>query len=66
MFLKLIRQMIFVSQMFYIMASEYCLYFINKDYSSFIDRLTLKLASINILYVKVFQAISFNINLIFF
>ena len=50
--------------MFYIMATEYGLYLINKDYSLFIDNITLKLASINILYVKLFQAIALNNNLI--
>ena len=40
------------------------MYYISKDYSNFIDRLTQRLASINILYVKVFQAIALNNSLI--
>jgi predicted unusual protein kinase regulating ubiquinone biosynthesis (AarF/ABC1/UbiB family) len=40
------------------------MYYIYKDYSRFIDSLTHRLASINILYVKLFQALALNNNLI--
>ena len=40
------------------------IYFIYKDYSYFIDNLTYRLASINVLCVKIFQAIALNNNLI--
>jgi predicted unusual protein kinase regulating ubiquinone biosynthesis (AarF/ABC1/UbiB family) len=39
---------------------EYCIYFFYNDYSSFIDKLTNRLASVNILYIKIFQAIALN------
>jgi predicted unusual protein kinase regulating ubiquinone biosynthesis (AarF/ABC1/UbiB family) len=50
--------------MFYIVTSEYCLYLFFKDFPIFIDRLADKLSAINILYVKVFQAIALNNSLI--
>lgn len=40
------------------------MYGIVRDYEQFIDRLTTKLASINILYVKIFQAFALNHSLI--
>jgi ubiquinone biosynthesis protein len=49
---------------FWIISSESILYLFFRDYTSYIKRLTRKLASVNILYVKLFQAIASNNNLI--
>ena len=43
---------------------KYFIYRFFNDHNSFVHRLTQKLASINILYVKVFQAIALNNNFI--
>jgi predicted unusual protein kinase regulating ubiquinone biosynthesis (AarF/ABC1/UbiB family) len=48
----------------YIVASEFLSYVFFRDYPSFIDTLTIRLASINILYVKIFQAVASNNSLI--
>ena len=58
------KQILFLFEAFSIICAEAFMYFIFKDYSSFIERLTKKLSSINILYVKVFQAIALNNSLI--
>ena len=58
------KQILFLFEAFSIICAETLIYFIFKDYSSFIERLTKKLSSINILYVKVFQAIALNNSLI--
>ena len=58
------KQILFLIEAFSIICAEAFMYFIFKDYSSFIERLTKKLSSINILYVKVFQAIALNNSLI--
>jgi ubiquinone biosynthesis protein len=47
-----------------VISSEYLLYVIYKDYPSFIDRITYRLSSLNILYVKIFQAFALNNSLI--
>ena len=59
-----VRQIMFLSSASWIILSELLLYGLFKNYSSFIDRLTHKLAEINILYVKVFQAFALNNSLI--
>ena len=64
MFQKLFKNILFVLNASFVFASEYLLYLIFNDYSSFIDRLTIKLSSINILYVKIFQAFALNNNFI--
>lgn len=43
---------------------EYILYYFYSDYITFIERLTKRLVSINILYVKIFQAFALNNSLI--
>ena len=58
------KQILFLLHAFSIICAEAFMYFIFKDYSSFIERLTKKLSSINILYVKVFQAFALNNSLI--
>jgi ubiquinone biosynthesis protein len=50
--------------MLFIFLSEMLLYGLFQDYCSFIDRLSIRLASINILYVKIFQAFALNNSLI--
>lgn len=59
-----IKEILFIMNLFFIIISELTLYAFYVDYSYFIDRLTHRLASINILYVKLFQAFVFNNNLI--
>ena len=49
-----------IGRIFWIIFSESTLYLIFKDYSSYIKRLANQLAQINILYVKLFQAIASN------
>jgi hypothetical protein len=61
---KIIKEMLFLMNLFFIVGSELMLYVVFNDYSSFIDRITSRLASINILYVKMFQAFALNNSLI--
>jgi predicted unusual protein kinase regulating ubiquinone biosynthesis (AarF/ABC1/UbiB family) len=61
---KNIRAIIFLLNAFFIFFSEIIIYGIFRDYSFYIDRLSMRLASINILYVKIFQAFALNNNLI--
>jgi len=58
------KEMLFLMNLFFIVGSELMLYAALNDYSSFIDRITSRLASINILYVKMFQAFALNNSLI--
>ena len=61
---NILKEIFFIVKLVYIISSECFLYFIYKDYSHFIDNLTYRLASINVLCVKIFQAIALNNNLI--
>lgn len=61
---KLIKNILFIIQTFWIFFSEIILYCFNKDYNLFIARFTKRLASVNILYVKVFQSLALNNNII--
>jgi predicted unusual protein kinase regulating ubiquinone biosynthesis (AarF/ABC1/UbiB family) len=61
---RIIREITVFINAFWIISSEVILYGVFRDYSSFIDHITRRLASINILYVKVFQAIASNNSLI--
>ena len=58
------REINFIINVFFIISSECLFYAIYKDYSLFIENITHRLASINILYVKIFQAFALNNNLI--
>ena len=58
------REVNFIINVFFIISSECFFYAIYKDYSIFIENITHRLASINILYVKLFQAFALNNNLI--
>lgn len=61
---KVLKQIFFILNVFFIFIFEFLKFTIFKDYYNFIENLTYKLASINILYVKVFQAIALNNSLI--
>ena len=62
--IKNIKGLLFLFNVLYIFLSEGLLYLLFRDYSFFIDKLSLRLSSINILYVKIFQALALNNNLI--
>lgn len=64
MFIKNIKSIIFLINVFFIFISEAFIYTLFQDYSLFIDRLSMRLSSINILYVKIFQAFALNNSLI--
>ena len=59
-----LKQIFFLCNIFFIIFSEVSMYIIFKNYNCFIERFTKRLASINILYVKIFQAIALNNHLI--
>ena len=59
-----IKQIFFILNAFSIICFESIIYYIFNDYSSFVTRITKNLSHINILYVKVFQALALNNNLI--
>jgi len=61
---KILKELSFLLNVFYIFSSEFIMYLFLKNYSKFIYQLTERLASINILYVKIFQAIALNNSLI--
>ena len=63
-FVKTMKNIFFLFHASWIILSELALYEIFNNYMSFIDRLTSRLASINILYVKIFQAFALNNKLI--
>ena len=54
----------FLLNVFFIFITEITIYGIYRDYSSLIERLSIRLSSINILYVKIFQAFALNNSLI--
>ena len=62
--MKYLKGILFLLQLAWIVGSEYLLYVIVNDYPLFIDRITYRLISINILYVKMFQAFALNNSLI--
>jgi len=59
-----LKEFCFIVNVFFIISSELLFYCIYKDFHYFITRISHRLASINILYVKVFQAIASNNSLI--
>lgn len=61
---KNIKNIKFLLKALFIFLSEMMLYTFFQDYSFFIERLSMRLASINILYVKIFQAFALNNSLI--
>lgn len=62
--LNIFKEIEFIIKLFFIFISEFLFYCFFCDYLSFIDRITRRLAVINILYVKIFQAIALNNNVI--
>lgn len=61
---KQIKSLLFFLNLFFIFCKEYVMYLINRDFTLFIERLAIGLSSINILCVKIFQAIALNNSLI--
>jgi len=61
---NIIKNVKFAVNMLFIFMTEVTIYGFNRDYCSFIDRLAIRLSSINILYVKIFQAFALNNSLI--
>ena len=59
-----IKQIWFLFKVFFIFSSQFLYYIFHIDRLYFIDRLTRRLANVNILYVKIFQAIALNNSLI--
>ena len=62
--IRFFKEFYFIMNLFFIVTSELFFYFIYNDFPYFITRLSHRLASINILYVKIFQAIASNNSLI--
>ena len=59
-----LKEFRFLFNVIFIVSSECAMYCIFRDYAKFIHGITHRLAQINILYVKVFQAIALNNNFI--
>jgi predicted unusual protein kinase regulating ubiquinone biosynthesis (AarF/ABC1/UbiB family) len=62
--MEILKQLWFLCKVFYIFASEYLYLLFHIDKVKFVDRLSQRLACVNILYVKIFQAIALNNRLI--
>jgi predicted unusual protein kinase regulating ubiquinone biosynthesis (AarF/ABC1/UbiB family) len=58
------KEILFLFNAFAIIFVELILFAINRDKLCFIDRITQRLAKINILYVKIFQAFALNNSII--
>ena len=54
------RNLYFLYNLFLIFSTEFFLYFLFNNYAQFIENIFYRLASINILYIKLFQAIAHN------
>jgi predicted unusual protein kinase regulating ubiquinone biosynthesis (AarF/ABC1/UbiB family) len=61
---KIFKQIVFLVNILYIFGIEFFIYYIFNDFSNFIERLTIRLSKVNILYVKLFQAFALNNSLI--
>lgn len=59
-----ISNLLFLIQTSWIFFTEIGWYFLSRNYESFITQLAKRLASINILYVKVFQSLALNNSII--
>lgn len=62
--MNIVKQLWFLFKVFYIFSYEYLYLLFHTEKPKFIDRLTHRLASVNILYVKIFQSIALNNSLI--
>jgi predicted unusual protein kinase regulating ubiquinone biosynthesis (AarF/ABC1/UbiB family) len=60
----MIKALIILFRVFFIFYWYRIIYYFTRDYNWFICNLTQKLSKLNILYIKIFQAIAFNYNLI--
>ena len=60
----MIKALTILFRVFFIFYWYRIIYYFTRDYNSFICNLTQKLSKLNILYIKIFQAIAFNYNLI--
>ena len=60
----MIKALTILFRVFFIFSWYRIIYYFNNDYQSFIFNLTHKLSKLNILYIKIFQAIAFNYKLI--
>lgn len=61
---KYFKYIIFVLNILFIFGTEALMYIFLSDFSLFIERITIRLSSINILCVKIFQAFALNNSLI--
>jgi len=61
---RILREFWTITNILWIISSETILYLFFSNWTNFVERLTTKLANVNILYVKLFQAIASNNNLI--
>ena len=61
---KIFKYIYFLSKITFIISTETVRYYFLQDITDYVDRLSIKLASINILCVKLFQAIALENNLI--
>ena len=61
---QLLNNIWFVITICWIFFDELSLYFIFRNYDNLLNNLTRRLADKNILYVKIFQALALNNNLI--
>lgn len=62
--MNIAKQLWFLFKVSFIFFSEYLFFLFHSNKLKFVDRLTKRLANVNILYVKVFQAIALNNSLI--
>lgn len=62
--LSTISNIYFLLDMMYIFSSEYITYLVSKKYDAFIKNIAYRLSKKNILYIKIFQAISLNNHII--
>lgn len=62
--IKNVKSIIFLFNILFIFITEIMMYYVFKDFAFFVQRLSLRLAKINTLYVKIFQAFALNNNLI--
>ena len=60
----MLKNIWFLCEVSIIFASEGFFYWLSNDFDDFIEMLTYRLAKVNILYVKIFQAIALNNKLI--
>lgn len=58
------NNLLFIIKTCFIVCSELCIYLFTRDYTKLMDGITHRFASVNILYVKFFQAIALNNDLI--